>query len=160
MEKTRREQRILFFRMHGFVLHKTKKSEYYARAEERWPYEEKEEGKDDDNEDVVDEEVKDEVTEVKDEVAEVKDEVEPVWPDKPALSLGSVKGNCKSDRATVKKVGSLGHFLELLRSGEAATAAGDADGDSEHGKKTFRAPLYYFSYHHFFTHSFICGIVF
>ena len=91
---------------------------------------------------------------------EVKNEVEPVWPDKPALSLGSVKGNCKSDRATVKKVGSLGHFLELLRSEEAATAAGDADGDSEHGKKTYRAPLYYFSYHHLFTHSFICGIAF
>ena len=32
VEKTRREQRILFFRMHGFVLPKTKKSEYYAKG--------------------------------------------------------------------------------------------------------------------------------
>ena len=48
-------------------------------------------------------------------------------------SLCSVKGNCKSDRATVKKVGSLGHFLELLRNEEAA-AAEDADEEPEQGK--------------------------
>ena len=51
----------------------------------------------------------------------------------PPASLCSVKGNCKSDRATVKKVGSLGHFLELLRNEEAAEAE-DADGEPEQGE--------------------------
>ena len=114
VEKTRREQKILFFRMHGFVLPKTKKSEYYAKAEERWPYEEEDEDKDGEAE----------VTEVS--------------PVKSGPSLCSVKGNCAADRATVKKVGSLGHFLELLRSEEpaaAASAAGETAGEPERGEK-------------------------
>ena len=120
VEKTRREQKILFFRMHGFVLPKTKKSEYYAKAEQRWPYEE--EGKDGEEDDNDAGEI---------DGAEVAAAVIPV---ESGPSLGSVKGNCKSDRATVKKVGSLGHFLELLRSEE--SAAGETAGEPEHGENS------------------------
>ena len=120
VEKTRREQKILFFRMHGFVLPKTKKSEYYAKAEERWPYEEAgKDGEEDDNDAGGND------------GAEVAAAVIPV---ESGPSLGSVKGNCKSDRATVKKVGSLDHFLELLRSEE--SAAGETAGEPEHGESS------------------------
>ena len=145
VEKTRREQKILFFRMHGFVLPKTKKNEYYAKAEERWPYEEEEEeeGKgDNDDEDVIVEAIEDENDDGRGDLqttsevttADVAPEVTTtVKSSRP--SLCSVKGNCVSDRAAVKKVGSLGHFLELLRSEESAAAAVGAAGEPEHGEK-------------------------
>ena len=115
VEKTRREQKILFFRMHGFVLPKTKKSEYYAKAEERVPCDEG----DHDNDDAAT-------------AGKEDDETEPQVasrPEKSEGSLCSVKGNCTSDRSTVKKVGSLGHFLDILRSEAAAAEEEPEQGD-------------------------------
>ena len=109
------------------------------KAEERWPYEDKE-VKDDDVvvegiEAINDEnslQVTSEANEVSPAVAAEFDPVKSAPP--PPSSLCSVRGNCKSDRATVKKVGSIGHFLELLRNEEAA-AAEDADAEPEQGEQ-------------------------